>query len=105
MGPSKTPTKLEREWMDKAVRLGCIACRVDGRLYEPAEIHHIVSGSRRMGHLFTIPLCPAHHRHGTQDAPSVHPWKRRFEDRYGSQLVLLAMVKELAGIFTEASYT
>jgi len=100
MGPSKTPTKLEREWMNAAREYGCIACRIDGH-FRPAVIHHIVHANKRMGHLFTLPLCePGHHQHGDQlDLISVHPWKKRFEAKYGTQLELLAKLKEELGVF------
>lgn len=103
MGPSKTPTIAEATWMSQIQRLGCVACRKDGR-YSEAEIHHIVSGNKRMGHLFTLPLCPNHHRLGGEEAPAVHPWKKRFEAKYGSQLELLAELKVELGVFSEASY-
>lgn len=104
MGPSRTPTKVEREWMDRARSVGCVACEKDGHPGTPAEIHHIVIANRRIGHLYTIPLCPRHHRDGGESAPSVHPWRRRFELKYGTQLELLAELKKRLGIYTEASY-
>ena len=30
MGPSKPPTKREREWMARVADYGCIACRMEG---------------------------------------------------------------------------
>lgn len=98
MGPSKAPTKTEREWMKRITDYGCIACRIDGRR-RAAGVHHIVSGNRRMGHLFTLPLCdPGHHQGGQQfGMVSVHPWKARFEAMYGTQLELLGRLQaELA---------
>lgn len=101
MGPSKSPTKQEREWMDRVQAYGCCACRKDGHYFEPAEIHHIVSGNKRMGHMFSLPLCSRHHRHGTQDEPSIHPWKARFVKRYGSELQLLAELQVALGVYDE----
>lgn len=46
MGPSKTPTKAEREWMDRARAVGCVACEKDGHPGTPAEIHHITLKKR-----------------------------------------------------------
>lgn len=56
-----------------------------------------------MGHLFTIGLCdPGHHQNGQQFGMiSVHPWKARFEAKYGSQLDLLARLKVELGFFDE----
>ncbi len=90
------PTKEEAEWMDRIVRLGCIVCWNEGRRGEPPDVHHILSGGRRMGHLFTIPLCPGHHRGGVPGMIARHPWKARFEAAYGYEIDLLAWVKELA---------
>lgn len=106
MGPSKTPTKQEREWMTAIVEYGCIACQMDGNLPRPTAVHHIVSGGRRMGHLFTLPLCDTpqggHHQNGDAlGLVSVHPWKKRFEAKYGTQLELLARLKTELGFFDE----
>lgn len=107
MGPSRSATKAEREWMDACVRYGCVACRKDGHEPRPTAYHHIVSGGKRMGHLFGFGLCdPGHHQNGQQfGLISVHPFKARFEQRYGSQLEILAALKVKLGVFSEASYS
>lgn len=89
-------TKAEQEWMDKIVRLGCIVCANEGN-FTPAVVHHLLKGPRRIGHLFTIPLCPAHHSSGLYNKRLIsrHPWKRAFEARYGTEAELLAKVREL----------
>lgn len=106
MGPSKPPTKMEREWMEAAVRYGCLACILDGYEPRPTAYHHIVAGGRRLGHLYGIGLCdPGHHQNGEPfGLLSVHPYKARFEAKYGTQLQLLAELKKRLGIYTEASY-
>lgn len=104
MGPSKSPTKAERAWMDRVRALGCVACEKDGQPGTPAEIHHITDTGRRMGHLFTLPLCHWHHRDGGEDWPAVHPFRKRFEAKYGTQLELLAELKKRLGVFDEARY-
>ncbi len=90
--PGKTaPTVEERAWLDWIVAYGCVACRMDGYQDVPGEVHHLIYGQRRMGHLFTILLCPGHHRDGT-GAPGLiarHPYKARFERQYGSEESLL----------------
>ena len=100
MGPSKTPNRIEREWMDAVAQAGCVACAIDGN-WRQAAVHHIVSGGRRMGHLFTIGLCdPGHHQNGQQmGLISVHPWKARFVAKYGTELELLARQKVELGFF------
>ena len=49
-----------------------------------------------MGDLFTLPLCPGHHRSGRLDALFVsrHPWKARWTKLFGSELALLEKLKE-----------
>ena len=47
--------------------LPCAACIVEavkiaGWPAARPECHHIVEGNKRLGHLYTIPLCPGHHR-------------------------------------------
>jgi hypothetical protein len=95
----RTPTKAEREWMDAIVAYGCIACRIDGNGFRPAAVHHIVRGNRRIGHLFTLPLCdPGHHQNGAQfGMTSRHPWKAQFEQKYGSEDHLLARLRAEIG--------
>jgi hypothetical protein len=94
MGPSKAPTKRERDWMDRVTDFGCVACHLDGN-QRAAAVHHIISGNRRMGHLFTIGLCdPGHHKDGhTVGMLSVHDRKRSFVAQYGTELELLALLR------------
>jgi Recombination enhancement, RecA-dependent nuclease len=96
--PGKTaPTVAESAWMDAITTLGCIACILDGHQGRPGAVHHILSGGRRMGHLFTLCLCqPGHHMDGAQAGMvSRHPWKTRFEERYGSEASLLEFTKHM----------
>jgi hypothetical protein len=78
--------KLERAWMDAITQLGCVVCLVHERIFSPSEPHHLLSGGRRRGHLYTIPLCPPHHRFGLNNgqATSRDQCRRRFEERYGA---------------------
>ena len=102
----RAPTALEKRWMDAIVAHGCVACLLDGVWPRPACVHHILRGGVRMGHLFTLPLCPGHHQDGT-GAPGLiarHPYKARFEQRYGSEFDLLARLKRELGVFDEARY-
>ncbi len=98
MGPSKTANKAEREWMARIVDIGCIACRKDGES-SPASVHHIVQGNRRLGHLFTLPLCYPHHQGDGRIVPSVHFSKRSFVNSYGSELELLAGLQVQFGVY------
>jgi hypothetical protein len=98
MGPSKAPNKIERDWMARVADHGCVACEQDG-ISSPASVHHIVQGNRRLGHLFTIPLCPPHHQGDGRQVPSVHFTKRTFVARYGSELELLAGLQVRLGTY------
>lgn len=91
-----TPTAEEARWMAAIVEYGCIACMLNGWWRREAEVHHILRGGRRMGHLFTIPLCPGHHRDGAgvHGLVARHPWKARFEKLYGSEMDLLALMRD-----------
>ena len=85
--------------------MGCVACMLENREGVPAQVHHVIDGNRRKGHMYTIALCPWHHV-GEQpgvDAkwglrrigPSVHKQKKEFEARYGSQDSLVRLTTEL----------
>jgi len=88
----KAPTVAERAWMDWIVARGCVACQRDGLGHRAAAVHHILRGGQRMGHLHTLPLCDPGHHQGGQPLGMVsrHPWKARFEARYGTEHELLA---------------
>jgi len=91
-------TKGEARFQREVRELGCICCRLDmGITDSPCEIHHMLSGGRRMGELFVLGLCPLHHRGGRNDAEVVsrdHS-QRRFEARYGTEMSLLERTKAL----------
>ena len=93
----KTPTKAERQLHDQLASLGCIACRKDGIANHQVSIHHVDGRTKPGAHTQVLPLCAGHHQDGT-GAPgliAVHPWKARFEKRYGSQADLVAECMEL----------
>lgn len=86
-----TPSKAERELWDDLASLGCIACRKDGIFNSMVSIHHIDGRTKPGAHRKVLPLCAGHHQDGT-GAPgliAVHPYKARFEARYGRQIDLL----------------
>ena len=44
-----------------AEEIGCIFCGLNGYI-GPCDVrHHIISGNKRMGHWFTLPVCEPHH--------------------------------------------
>ena len=83
--------------MDAVAVLGCVVCLKHHHLHTPAAVHHIVEGSRRLGHFYTIGLCdPGHHQNSpTPQKLSRHPHKARFEKKYGTEYELLAYVQNL----------
>lgn len=86
-----TPSKAERELWDALASLGCAACRKDGIFNGHVSIHHIDGRTKPGAHRKVLALCAGHHQDGT-GAPgliAVHPWKARFEERYGRQTELL----------------
>lgn len=106
-----TPTKAERERFEALRALGCICCHLRGFRHWPVEIHHLLSGNRRIGHAATIPLCQFHHRGqwpyggksmaaNLKDArdlfgPSLAHGSKPFHAAFGSDDELLARVNEL----------
>ena len=92
----RNPSKEEKEYMDKVQQLGCIVCANRGYPNVPAEIHHTRGKTVKDAHLYVIPLCPSHHRYGGHTEPiSRHPYKKRFEDAYGTEAELLKQVREI----------
>lgn len=83
-------TKAERDHQNRVAALGCCACRKDGIENPFVSIHHVNGRTKPRAHMQVLALCAAHHQTGGQEAPSIHPWKTRFEKRYGTQAELLA---------------
>jgi hypothetical protein len=93
----RNPTAEEKRLHGQIAALGCIACRLDGKPSPPVSIHHIDGRTKPGAHRQVLALCAGHHQDGT-GAPgliAVHPWKARFQERYGSQADLLAMTLSL----------
>lgn len=101
-----TPSKADRELWDNMASLGCIACRKDGIFNSLVSIHHIDGRTKPGAHRKVLPLCAGHHQDGT-GAPgliAVHPWRARFEARYGRQLDLLDDCLQLLVPTTQPRY-
>lgn len=84
-----TPTKADKALWSRMAAYGCVACRKDGWRNLEVSIHHIDGRTKPGAHQKVLPLCYQHHQSGNPDAPSVHPWKTRFEEKYGKQTDLL----------------
>lgn len=90
------PTRSERWYWSRLVNaVGCIACRKDGIINHHVSIHHIDGRTKPGAHMRVLPLCDRHHQTGGEEAPSIHPWKRRFEEKYGTQEELQAKCNEI----------
>lgn len=87
----RSANAVDKKWMDDITQLGCCVCHRQFNVTTPAEVHHIDGKTKQGAHLNSIPLCYKHHRSGEDNASytSRHPFKKRFEDRYGSQKSLL----------------
>ena len=87
----------ESLWHAKVRDLGCIVCQLFHGERSDGDIHHVLSGSKRAGEMFVICLCPTHHRSGRNTPEYVirHPWRKAFEQRYGTEQQLLQQTEEL----------
>lgn len=94
------PTKSELAYWDRVATLGCIACRIDGRYNPVVSIHHCDGRTKPGAHKKVLPLCAGHHQNGTGNDKTmiaIHPFKRRFENRYGTQEQLMEMRDHILG--------
>lgn len=102
-------TIAEKQWMGKIAAMGCIACKMRLGTHEPTTVHHITDSGRRLGHMFTIPLCPFHHqgyikpgmtgkRMEQTFGPSLAKSKAEFVRVFGTELELLEKVKSCLGL-------
>ena len=88
----RNPTSEQKRFWDLlASHIGCVASRMDGFFDSQCSIHHIDGRTKPDAHWLVLPLSAGNHQDGT-GAPgriAVHPWKARFEARYGRQRDLL----------------
>lgn len=110
---TKAPTKVEVLRFDALRKIGCLACLHNLANDMPitgmaVEIHHVLSGGRRIGHEATIPLCVFHHQAdkwpdpamGYKQAsalyePTLARDARRFHDFYGLELDLITLANRM----------
>lgn len=90
----RKPTAEEKRWLDWVAQQPCIACERMGLASPDVEIHHILRAGRRIGHLYSLALCPGHHRDQGEFVNARHPWKARFEAAYGTEAELLAKLQQ-----------
>lgn len=104
------PTKDEQARFDRMKEMGvCVACKLRGTQPEypqHIEIHHLLSGNRRIGHMATVSLCCWHHRGvppwgwGDKEAddylgPSLAKGSKPFRREFGTDTELLTIQNEL----------
>ena len=98
-------TKADQARFNAFQRIGCVACHMSDR-WSPADVHHLLSGGRRRGNRYTIPLCPWHHRglpaagQSLKDmrdlfGPSLALTSKDFRGEYGDDEGLLALTDGL----------
>lgn len=105
------PTKAEQARFDKMKEAGiCMCCYqigIKGEQY--IEIHHLLSGNKRIGHMATVSLCPWHHRGSlvagdnvadiliglVSRGPSLAHGSKPFHAEFGSDSELLALQNEM----------
>jgi Recombination enhancement, RecA-dependent nuclease len=110
IGPHKKPTKAEKVRMDVIAQMFCPCCRQLGLnhvVIPPVEIHHMLRGGKRMGHWYTIPICPGHHRgawteHQKRDIlpgerVSLASGRPRFEAVYGTERAMWTHIQNSHG--------
>jgi hypothetical protein len=78
----RTPTAEEQRHMQRVQALGCIICRIYGKQYTPAEIHHLDGKTKHGAHKRILPLCPPHHRLAGKGYVSWANGKKAFEEAY-----------------------
>jgi hypothetical protein len=101
----KKPTKSESRRMELLSMTRCVACWSYGLTCGRTEVHHTLSGGRRRGHAFTVPLGLYHHQgiplpgwtpHQMRMyfGPSLRLESKAFRERYGTDDELLAKVNK-----------
>ena len=110
-----SPTKAQLERWRVMQELGCVACQMNGVVGVPADIHHVLSGGRRISHSHVLALCPYHHRSVKPDTklttvrfkeiygPALDANPKEFQQRYGTQQELLEIQEALIQKYYEVT--
>jgi len=90
----------DRQYMDEARAIGCIACLASGNEGTPASLHHPradVGMSEKALDTDVIPLCPMHHLGYGADLnfPSVHMNPELFTHLYGDEHFLTKLTRTI----------
>jgi hypothetical protein len=90
-----SPSKAEKAYWGKLANIvGCIACRLDGIANHHVSIHHCAGRTTSGCHRKVLTLCAAHHQTGGEGI-AIHPFKKQWEARYGTQQELMDMCNEI----------
>ena len=90
MMQGKTITHAQKAyWNNLCSHVGCIACCQEGNFNDYVSIHHVDGRTKPNAHWLVLPLCASHHQDNGL-AIAVHPYKKRFEQKYGNQYQLIA---------------
>lgn len=93
----KKPNKATREEKEHMGKIALMQCCVANSDCSPGtEVHHITKTGRRLGHMFTIPLCFNHHHNQTPlpYGEAVHKGTKTFESKYSTQEELFKLTME-----------
>ena len=91
----RTPTKVEKEWLNAITSLGCIVCYLELNVFTPASIHHLEGKTKPGAHLKSIPACGRHHQIPGPGYKSRHgDGKAQFEARHGTEAYLLEKTQQ-----------
>ena len=85
-------TAAEKLLWTRLAAIGCVAFAKDGNFNPHVSIHHVDGRTKPGCHQLVLSLCAGHHQDGTGEDKTliaVHPWKPRFEARYGRQAELM----------------
>lgn len=87
------PTRKQKYyWGRLAEEVGCIIClKFHNTKNTYVSIHHCEG---RKNHDFCLPLCAEHHQTGGEGV-AVHPFKKQWEEKYGSQELLKIMCDKI----------
>jgi hypothetical protein len=106
-------TKAEQARFDKMKEMGiCMACYQHSKNTRWAfiEIHHLLSGNKRIGHMATVSLCGWHHRgvcHASKSictellGPSLAHGSKPFRAEFGTDKELLELQNIMLGARSE----
>ena len=95
MSKKRAMNKQEKEYVNLAVKGGCIICG------EPAVWHHLPEARGCNAHTCGYGLCPKHHTGTAYSGQSIHSSRLLFTLKHGTELEL--MQKTLLRVIAELS--